>query len=63
MIVNLLIAAVRSLFPAARPTGGSIRGAFSLLPQHFAPLALIFAAACWITTVARMLAAVKSFRE
>jgi phosphatidylglycerophosphate synthase len=37
--------------------------AFCLLPQHFAPLALLFAAACWITTVSRMLAAVRGFRE
>lgn len=36
---------------------------FCLLPQHFAPLALFFAAACWVTTVSRMLAAAKSFRE
>ncbi len=37
--------------------------AFCLLPQHFVPLALFFAAACWITTVSRMLAAVRSFRD
>jgi len=36
---------------------------FCLMPQHFAPLALFFAAACWITTISRMLAAAKSFRE
>ncbi len=35
--------------------------AFCLLPQHFVPLALLFAAACWITTVSRMLAAVRGF--
>jgi phosphatidylglycerophosphate synthase len=37
--------------------------AFCLLPQHFVPLALLFAAACWITTVSRILAAVKGFRD
>lgn len=37
--------------------------AFCLLPQFFAPLAWGFAAACWITTASRMLAAAKSFRD
>ncbi len=36
---------------------------FCLLPQHFVPLALFFATACWVTTVSRMLAAVRSFRD
>ena len=36
---------------------------FCLLPQHFATMAWTFAAACWITTVSRMLAAARSFRE
>jgi len=35
--------------------------AFCLLPQFFAPLAWAFAAACWITTASRMLAAARSF--
>jgi len=34
--------------------------AFCLLPQFFAPLAWAFAAACWITTASRMLAAARS---
>jgi len=37
--------------------------AFCLLPQHFAPMAWGFAAACWITTVSRMLAAARGFAE
>lgn len=37
--------------------------AFCLLPQYFAPLAVIFAMACWITTFSRILAAVNSFRD
>jgi phosphatidylglycerophosphate synthase len=37
--------------------------AFCLAPQHFVPLALVFAAACWITTVSRVLAAVREFRS
>ena len=53
------------------PSGGLTEGtetilafiAFCLMPQHFVPLALLFAIACWITTVSRMLAAVKGFRE
>jgi len=36
--------------------------AFCLLPQHFAVMAYAFAAACWVTTVSRILAAAKSFR-
>lgn len=36
---------------------------FCLLPQHFVPLALLFATACWITTVSRILAAARSFRS
>jgi phosphatidylglycerophosphate synthase len=34
---------------------------FCLLPQYFAALAYAFAAACWITTISRMIAAAKSF--
>lgn len=37
--------------------------AFCLLPQFFALMAWGFAAACWITTASRMLAAVASFRD
>ena len=36
---------------------------FCLLPQYFAVLAYAFAAACWVTTVSRILAAARSFRE
>lgn len=36
---------------------------FCLAPQYFAVLAYAFAAACWVTTVSRILAAAKSFRE
>lgn len=36
---------------------------FCLLPQYFAVMAYIFAAACWVTTVSRILAAARSFRE
>lgn len=36
---------------------------FCVVPDHFAPLAWAFAAACWITTVSRILAAVRSFRD
>lgn len=35
---------------------------FCVLPQYFAVLAWIFAAACWVTTVSRILAAARSFR-
>ena len=37
--------------------------AFCLAPQYFAILAYAFAAACWVTTASRMLAAARSFRE
>ena len=37
--------------------------AFCLAPQYFAWLAYLFAAACWVTTVSRILAAARSFRE
>ena len=36
--------------------------AFCLVPQYFTILALVFAAACWVTTVSRVLGAAKSFR-
>lgn len=36
---------------------------FCLAPQYFAIMAYAFAAACWVTTVSRMLAAVRSFKE
>lgn len=36
---------------------------FCLLPQHFAVLAYGFAAACWITTLSRILAAARRFAE
>lgn len=36
--------------------------AFCLFPAHFVTMALLFAAACWVTTVSRVLAAGKSFR-
>lgn len=35
--------------------------AFCLFPQFFVTLALIFAAACWITTISRVLAASRRF--
>ena len=37
--------------------------AFCLAPQYFPVLAYAFAAACWITTVSRILAAARSFRD
>ena len=37
--------------------------AFCLAPQHFAIMAWAFAAACWVTTVSRILAAAKSFGD
>ena len=37
--------------------------AILVFPQAFVPLAYVFAAACWITTVSRMLAAVRAFGE
>lgn len=37
--------------------------AFCLAPQYFAVMAYAFAAACWITTASRILAAARSFRE
>ncbi len=37
--------------------------AICVFPQAFVPLAYLFAAACWITTVSRMLAAVRAFGE
>ncbi len=37
--------------------------AFCLAPQYFAVLAYAFAAACWVTTVSRILAAARRFRE
>ena len=37
--------------------------AVCVFPQAFAPLAYLFAAACWVTTVSRMLAAVRAFGE
>jgi len=40
-----------------------IFAAFCLLPQHFAVMAWAFAAACWVTTATRILAAAKSFGE
>jgi hypothetical protein len=36
--------------------------AFCLAPQYFAVMAWAFAAACWVTTVSRILAAARSFR-
>ncbi|MBB3064157.1 CDP-alcohol phosphatidyltransferase family protein [Limibacillus halophilus] len=35
---------------------------FCLFPDSFATVALIFGAACWITSVSRILAAVRTFR-
>jgi hypothetical protein len=37
--------------------------AICIFPQAFVPLAYLFAAACWITTVSRMLAAVRAFGD
>jgi phosphatidylglycerophosphate synthase len=37
--------------------------AICVFPQAFVPLAYLFAAACWVTTVSRMLAAVRAFGE
>ena len=37
--------------------------AFCLAPQYFAVMAYGFAAACWVTTVSRILAAARRFRE
>lgn len=37
--------------------------AFCLFPDYFVALALGFAAACWITTISRILAAARSFRD
>jgi phosphatidylglycerophosphate synthase len=37
--------------------------AICVFPQAFVPLAYLFAAACWVTTVSRMLAAVWAFGE
>ncbi len=37
--------------------------AFCLAPQYFAIMAWAFAAACWVTTVSRILAAARSFRD
>ncbi len=37
--------------------------AFCLFPQFFVTLALIFAAACWITTISRVLAASRQFKK
>ena len=37
--------------------------AFSLLPQHFVILALVFGAACWVTTGSRVLAAIRGFAD
>lgn len=36
--------------------------AFCLLPQFFAPMAAVFALACWVTTLFRVIAAVRSFK-
>ena len=37
--------------------------AFCLAPQYFAIMAYAFAAACWVTTVSRIMAAARNFRE
>ncbi|MBK1698427.1 CDP-alcohol phosphatidyltransferase family protein [Rhodovibrio salinarum] len=37
--------------------------AICVFPQAFVPLAYVFAAACWVTTVSRILAAVRAFGE
>jgi phosphatidylglycerophosphate synthase len=37
--------------------------AICVFPQAFVPLAYLFAAACWVTTVSRMLAAVRAFGD
>ena len=37
--------------------------AICAFPQAFVPLAYLFAVACWITTVSRMLAAVRAFGD
>ncbi len=37
--------------------------AFCLAPGHFAVMAYAFAAACWVTTISRMLAAARSFMD
>jgi phosphatidylglycerophosphate synthase len=37
--------------------------AFCLAPHYFAVMAWAFAAACWVTTVSRILAAARSFRD
>jgi phosphatidylglycerophosphate synthase len=37
--------------------------AFCLAPQYFTIMAWAFAAACWVTTVSRILAAARSFKE
>ena len=34
-----------------------------LLPDHFAPLAWVFGALCWVTTVSRMASAAAAFRR
>lgn len=36
---------------------------FCLAPQYFSAMAYAFAAACWVTTVSRILAAARSFRD
>ena len=37
--------------------------AFCLAPQYFAIMAYAFAAACWVTTASRVLAAARTFRQ
>ncbi len=36
---------------------------FCILPQYFAALAYVFAVACWVTTVSRILAAARMFAD
>jgi len=63
--VTTEISGTKSLYYLGGLTEGTetivIFMAFCLLPQFFAPLAWAFAAACWITTASRMLAAARSF--
>lgn len=35
--------------------------AFCLVPQYFVPIAWVFAAVCWLTTLSRIIAAAKNF--
>lgn len=37
--------------------------AFCLAPQYFAIMAYAFAAACWVTTISRILAAARTFKD